>query len=306
MDTMLTPRAPREISVARGGPGVAARRLGAFLVHADADRVCLGHDFDNDELSEAVIPTMARDLLHTGVLRTVEEFHRAVTALVTSRSGSWQECWSAYYRSSIAALARGACPFSPVHDRAVGEQAGDSALEIGCCFGFLSLRLAREGVRTISCDLDPSVLRLLRTCAPDGDAPPATVCLDARGTPLAPGMADTVYLVHVLEHLDETSGWDVIRESLRLARRRLVIAVPFEEVAVAQYGHVRTFDLAALEHLGDRVRALDRGGAAIRTRTDEHHGGWLVIDLAPAAPCDRPPWSEQTLPARDIHGLGAA
>lgn len=284
MDTTLTAPNPREISALRGGSGVTARRLGAFLVSADTDRVCLGHDFDDDELSEALIPTMARDLLHTGILRTVEEFHRAVTALVTSRSGSWQECWSAYYHSSIAALARGACPFSPVHDRAVDELVGDSALEVGCCFGFLSLRLARDGVRTTACDLDPSVLRLLRTCAPDGDSPPITACLDARGTPLAHETADTVYLIHVLEHLDEPSGWDVIRESLRLARRRLVVAVPFEEVAIAQYGHVRTFDLAALDRLGHRIRALDRGGNGIRARTDEHHGGWLVVDLAPAAP----------------------
>lgn len=276
MDTIATPDAGREISVVRGGPG---RHFGEFTVITDAHRVRIGHQLDVDRVSEAVIPTMARDLLMTGVLRTVDEFHRAVTALVTSRDASWQECWSAYYRSSIAALTEGNCPFSPVHDRAVTEMVGDSALEIGCCFGFLSLRLAREGVDTVAADLDPSVLRLLRSCAPAGDAVPRPACLDARTTPLAPDTADTVYLIHVLEHLDEGSGWDVIRESLRLARHRLVIAVPFEEVAVAQYGHVRTFDLQTMHRLASRiaVTGLDRS-AGIRTRVDEHHGGWLVVD----------------------------
>ncbi len=277
MDTIATADTAREISAVRGGPG---RRFGEFTVIADAHRVQIGHQLDADRLSEAVIPTMARDLLETGVLRTVDEFHRAVTALVTSRDANWQECWSAYYRSSISALTDGHCPFSPVHDRAVTEMVGDSAVEIGCCFGFLSLRLSREGVETVASDLDPSVLRLLRTCAPAGVSAPRTVCLDARTTPLAPGTADTVFLIHVLEHLDEDTGWDVIRETLRLARHRLVIAVPFEEVAVTQYGHIRTFDLLALHRLATRITRAGRDRSiGVRTRVDEHHGGWLVVDL---------------------------
>jgi predicted SAM-dependent methyltransferase len=96
---------------------------------------------------------------------------------------------------------------------------------------------------------------------------------------LATEVADTVYLVHVLEHLDEDGGWDMIRDALRLARRRLVIAVPFEAVAVAQYGHVRTFDLPTLTALADRIETVGhRRSAGIRTRVDEHHGGWLVVD----------------------------
>ncbi|WP_216693371.1 mycofactocin oligosaccharide methyltransferase MftM [Dietzia psychralcaliphila] len=276
METTARPGATREISAIRGGPG---RRFGAFTVVADAHRVRIGHDLSHDEVSEAVIPAMSRDLLDTGVLHTVDEFHRAVTALVTSRDGSWQECWSDYYRSSIAALTNGHCPFSPVHDRAVAEMVGDSAVEIGCCFGFLSLRLAREGVRTIAVDLDPSVLGLLRTCAPVGAARPTPVCLDARTTPLAPAAADTVYLVHVLEHLDEDAGWDMVRDALRLARRRLVIAVPFEAVAVAQYGHVRTFDVPTLTALATRIEMLGHSWPrGVRTRVDQHHGGWLVVD----------------------------
>ncbi len=267
--------AGREISAVRGAAG---RRFGAFTVIADDHRVQIGHDLEHGSLSEAVIPTMARDLLDTGVLRTVDEFHGAVTALVTSREASWQECWSAYYASSIAALAEGRCPFSPIHDRAVTELVGTSALEIGCCFGFLSLRLAREGVDTVAVDLDPSVLRLLWTCAPADQPAPRPLCLDARATPLVAESADTVYLVHVLEHLDEPTGWSVVLEALRLARHRLVIAVPFEEVVVTQYGHVRAFDILALKRLAGRIEQVTTPGRA-RTRVDAYHGGWLVVDL---------------------------
>lgn len=281
---MTTTSAPttvnRQITVVRGPLGRPGRRLGGFSVATAGDRLHIGHDLPDEGISEAVIPSLARDLLHTGVLRTVEEFHDVVTALVTSREGTWQECWSAYYRASMTALAAGLCPFSPVHDRAVAEMAGHSALEIGCCFGFLSLRLARGGVATTACDIDPSVLRLLATCAPAGAPVPTPICLDARSVPLAGGRVDTVYLVHVLEHLDAASGWDILREALRLARRRVVIAVPFEEVAVAQYGHVRTFDLASLARLAREVESLGGDRATgYRTRVDEHHGGWLVVDL---------------------------
>ncbi|WP_194861542.1 mycofactocin oligosaccharide methyltransferase MftM [Dietzia sp. SYD-A1] len=276
MQTTATPPALREISAVRGGPG---RRFGAFTVTADDRRVRIGHDLDDDEVSEALIPAMSRDLLATGVLHTVDEFHRAVTALVTCRDATWEECWSAYYRSSITALASGVCPFSPVHDRAVAEMVGHSAVEIGCCFGFLSLRLAREGVRTVAADLDPAVLGLLRSCAPADGPLPSPICLDARTTPLAPAATDTVYLVHVLEHVDEEPGWDMVREALRLARRRVVIAVPFETVAVTQYGHVRTFDVPTLTALAARIEAVGDGRASrVRTRVDEHHGGWLVVD----------------------------
>ncbi|MBB1023922.1 MULTISPECIES: mycofactocin oligosaccharide methyltransferase MftM [unclassified Dietzia] len=276
MQTTATPPGFREISAVRGGRG---RRFGAFTVTADDRRVRIGHDLDDDEVSEALIPAMSRDLLATGVLHTVDEFHRAVTALVTCRDATWEECWSAYYRSSISALASGVCPFSPVHDRAVAEMVGHSAVEIGCCFGFLSLRLAREGVRTVAVDLDPAVLGLLRSCAPADGPLPSPVCLDARTSPLAAGTADTVYLVHVLEHVDEGAGWDMVRDALRLARRRVVIAVPFEPVAVTQYGHVRTFDIPTLAALADRIGSLCHSWSpGVRTRVDEDHGGWLVVD----------------------------
>jgi hypothetical protein len=56
-------------------------------------------------------------------------------------------------------------------------------------------------------------------------------------------------------------------------RRRAVVAVPFEEVPHPAWGHVRTFDLDALEALG--------AATGLPYRVDEHHGGWLVVDRDP-------------------------
>jgi hypothetical protein len=57
----------------------------------------------------------------------------------------------------------------------------------------------------------------------------------------------------------------------RVARRRVVVAVPYEDVPDPVYGHLCRFDPDTLTSLGERT------GAAFRV--DEHHGGWLVIDL---------------------------
>ena len=84
------------------------------------------------------------------------------------------------------------------------------------------------------------------------------------------GAADTVYAVHLLEHLPPDLAPVVLGEMLRLARRRVVVAVPYEDEPNPAWGHVRTFD-------GDALDAL--GAATGRPyRVDEHHGGWLVVD----------------------------
>jgi hypothetical protein len=55
------------------------------------------------------------------------------------------------------------------------------------------------------------------------------------------------------------------------ARRRAVVAVPFEDEPTPAWGHVRTFDR-------DDPRALGAATGLPFTVT-EHHGGWLVIDI---------------------------
>ena len=59
-------------------------------------------------------------------------------------------------------------------------------------------------------------------------------------------------------------------EALRLARRRVVVAVPLEDEADETFGHVRTVSLDD----------LNRWGRSIGRPYDVHelHGGWLVVD----------------------------
>ena len=104
--------------------------------------------------------------------------------------------------------------------------------------------------------------------------PVPTICCDAARVPLPDRDADTVTVVHLLEHL--TPGADeVLEEALRLARRQVVVAVPFEDEPRACYGHIQRFDIAALSRLAVRLRQRHSG---LRAGVHEYHGGWLILD----------------------------
>jgi len=185
------------------------------------------------------------------------------------------DAWLPFYRNTLRELACGGAPggtnagMAPVHDRAA-DLARGSVVELGCCFGFLSLRLARDGHQVTAVDVCPGTVALLAAIAPALGTPLHAVAGDATAIPLADRSADTVFAVHLLEHLQAALASEVIAEMVRVARRRVVVAVPFEDAPNPTWGHIRTFDLADLAALGD---------ATGRPYTvDEHHGGWLVVD----------------------------
>jgi hypothetical protein len=93
--------------------------------------------------------------------------------------------------------------------------------------------------------------------------------------PLPDGTAETVTALHLLEHLDDAAIDTVVDEALRLARRRVVVAVPFEDEPRACYGHIQRFDLARLRLLGARLSDEHPG---VTASVHEFHGGWLVLD----------------------------
>src|SRR5699024_8047314 len=99
-------------------------------------------------------------------------------------------------------------------------------------------------------DVNPGTAALAGRVAADLRSRAAFVAADARRLPFADRAADTVTLVHVLEHLPPPQGREALGEALRVAGRRVVVAVPLEDHAEPAFGHVRTFTLADLAELG--------------------------------------------------------
>jgi SAM-dependent methyltransferase len=231
----------------------------------------LRHRIRAEEISNDLAGWIAHDLVDPGLLEP-SAFEPTFVSIVRSVDPGW----TAFYRNTMAALAAGGEPggtnheMAPVHRRAAELAVGPDVVELGCCFGFLSLRLAADGHRVTAVDLCAGAVRLLGAVAPALGTPLTAVAGDALAVPLAAASADTVYAVHLLEHLPVGLGAVVVTEMLRVARRRVVVAVPFEDEPNPTWGHVRTLDLAALDELGV---------ATGRPYTvAEYHGGWLVVD----------------------------
>jgi hypothetical protein len=93
---------------------------------------------------------LARTLIAPGLL-SPQAFEDAFVAVVAGASEDPDDAWLAFYRNTLAALAGGARPggtnaeMAPVHERAAELVVGTEVVELGCCFGFLALRLARAG-----------------------------------------------------------------------------------------------------------------------------------------------------------------
>jgi len=246
--------------------------------HVDSGPLTLRRSDGRLRVTHSLTPADLSERLVAGVTASVqdadfgqEEFELTMVGLVRSTVPGALDSWSVYYRNSLHELLDGTADFAPIHDRAA-ELVRGSVLDLGSCFGFLPLRLAGAGVPVTATDILPGTMRLLDAVAPELGVALETIVCDATHVPVPDGSADTVTAIHLLEHVDDTIGDAVVDEALRVARERVVIAVPFEDEATACHGHVRTFDPEALRALGERTgRDFD---------VVEHHGGWLILDAS--------------------------
>jgi hypothetical protein len=72
---------------------------------------------------------------------------------------------------------------------------------------------------------------------------------DAGSGSLVTATADAAARLHVLEHVDEATAATLVTEAVRIARRRVVTAVPNETSPARLFGHVRTIDARQLPRL---------------------------------------------------------
>ncbi|MDQ4117731.1 MAG: class I SAM-dependent methyltransferase, partial [Actinomycetota bacterium] len=162
-----------------------------------------------DQLSNDLAGWLDATLVRPGLLAP-ERFEEAFVAVVTGAAkdpDDPDDAWLAFYRNTLDALAGEPVPggtnaeMQPVHERAEALVVGDDVLELGCCFGFLSLRLAAAGFRVTATDLTGGTIELLSRMAPQLGADLDTLVADARAVARPDADADTVLAVHLIEHL---------------------------------------------------------------------------------------------------------
>ncbi|MBD0023247.1 methyltransferase domain-containing protein [Gordonia pseudamarae] len=248
----------------------AYSRSSSLLWRRSANAVEILHPWTERTISDSVMVASLSELVELGVLSGQEQFEDAAVQMICSSAASEESAWRAYYLNSINELDNGTSPFSPVHRRARSLIAGHEVLEVGCCFGFFALACARDGHSVRACDISPGAIDLLTTASAslriDVDA-----CVgNALALPYPDDHVDTVTLIHLLEHLDVQDTTVAVTEALRVARHRVVIAVPFEEEPTEHFGHLLRLTEDDLRLWADRV---DHAGAEIFT----DHGGWLIL-----------------------------
>lgn len=260
-----------------------------FDVTSRNGRVLVSHVVPAAAVDDDLTGLLGEELFEPGWLRGADLFERVFTGVVRTSAPDALGAWQLFYVNTLARLeaaggerssgSHAAAPgsiagYAPVHQHAMDLLRAGSVLELGCCFGFLALRIARTGRAVTASEASPRNVGLLAAVAPRLGVRLRTVTADAARFPAPDGIVETVLAVHLLEHLEPEHGRRVVAEALRLARRRVVIAVPLEDEADETYGHLRTVSLGDLRRWGR--------GTGLGFDVHEHHGGWLVLDKPPA------------------------
>lgn len=248
----------------RAGAGVGMR-----VWRDDDGRLVVDHDLRPAQLDDELASPLAHALgLHTD---DHDLFARAFTGVVLTSRPRVEQAWELFYRNSLARIRHPRHPgYARVYRHALGLLPSSSVLDIGPSFGFLSLHLATTGRRVTAWETDDGTAGLLRRMSGRLRIPVDVLAPGRSLRTVATGSVEGVALLHVLEHLDAADGLALFDAAVRIARRRLVVAVPYESSPTALFGHVRTFDRSDLLELGVR------SGRPFEVHDD--HGGWLVID----------------------------
>ena len=255
-----------------------------FCLRERGRRIEVSHWLRPDQIDNDVFGLLAGELFAPGWLPGGQILERVFTGVVLSCIDDPLLAWSTFYGNTLARIRRawrapaaatdaGFLPisdFAPVYAHALQLIPAGRVLDVGSCFGFLPLLLAeRPGNAVTASDLSGGTMGVLTAVAAARGLQVSTLVCDAARIPIPDDWADTVSLIHLLEHVSPEHGRAVLAEALRVARRQVVVAVPFEEELSAAYGHVRAFDLCTLRQLGD--------GTGRHCSVHDYHGGWLVL-----------------------------
>ena len=257
-----------------------------FSLTERGHRIEVTHWLSADQLDNDLAGLLAEELFAPGWLSGAEIFERVFTGVVRSCVDDPLLAWCTFYGNTLARVRQ--CwqspdpaagrehstigELAPVYAHALQLIPAGQVLDLGSCFGFLPLLLAERPANTVTAsDLSGGTMGLLGAVAAARGLRVNTLVCDAARVPVPDGWADTVSVIHLLEHVSPDHCLAVISEALRVARHQVVVAVPVEDQPTAAYGHIRTFNLRQLGELGDRV---GQHGSV-----HKHHGGWLVLSV---------------------------
>jgi len=243
-------------------------------------------------ISNELADHIAAELVPLGLVRDISAFEQIFVDTVLAARPDPMQAWTAFYGNTMRRLRRperdgtgSVATFARIYAHALSLVRGTTVLDVGCCFGFLPLLAAEQDprLRVIGTDLVPATAALASRISRVHGGRARFAAADLLALPVADEAVDTVLAVHVLEHLPAGASTRALAQLRRVARCRVVIAVPLEESPDPVFGHLQAFDLPSLAQVGG-----DPGTAGWSRAVHAADGGWLVLDRgAPATLPDR-------------------
>jgi SAM-dependent methyltransferase len=257
-----------------------------FAVFSLDDAIAVLHRLEPAAIDNDIAELIAGELVRPGHVEVPRAFERCFAGMVLSSAPGPREAWRAFYDNTLSKLqqvALGSYPgrdsgpvavFGRIYRHTRALVVGSSLLDVGTCFGFFPLLLQQSDpqLNVVALDVSAPILELARDAAVSRHRVGAVefVCGDACSLPFADRSFDTVTALHVLEHLAPSSASRTLQEMCRVARCRVIVAVPMEEEADSAYDHVQRFDREGLINLGEKT--------GWRCDFEDYLGGWIVLE----------------------------
>ncbi len=273
-----------------------------FLIHDGRIRPRLGSDGISNELAGHI----AAELAPLGLVPDGPAFERVFVDTVLATDPDPMQAWNLFYGNTLRRLRRpgpggagSVATFARIYEHVMSLIRGTTVLDVGSCFGFLPLLAADRNprLRVLGTDLVPAAAALAGRISRAQRSPARFATADLLALPVADESVDTVLAVHVLEHLPAEVSALALAQLRRVARHRVVVGVPLEEVPDPTFGHVQAFDLARLARIGATPETPETPENPRRPETPENSenpdtperatwsqavhaadGGWLVLD----------------------------
>ena len=264
--------------------GTAPTNDSLFLIH------CLTEDNINNNLGSY----LAQELHH--VLLSDQAFEAAFQGVVASvRPHDPPAAWKMFSLNTLKLLRReveqeecaserrdSIASFASLYRHLFSLLVGESLLDVGCACAFWPVLVAERDLpyhrKITGVDNRQDALHLSMQLATDVGLSHLEFLLADVLTPTFShlGSFDTVTALHLLEHLKEDQLALALENLLQVTRKRLIIAVPYENHPTGVYGHQQVFDQKKLALWGTWGMAyLDGKGKAW---CEEKEGGVLIIE----------------------------
>ena len=262
----------------------------------DTQKVILVHQISHDELDNNIGQYIMEELAPHGLMTSDSAFGAAFIGVVNSTNPHHPaDAWGLFSINTLQRLREQInspqtsdnkqdfiTPFASIYRYLLSQRVGTSLLDVGCACAFWPLLVVEREVgkhgRIVGADNRQEAIALSQNMAKLAEINDVEFIQADLLTPdfTKLGSFDTVTAIHLIEHIPEDKLPDAFTNLLKVTRRRLLIAVPYEKQAEVAYGHEQVFSHEKLEQWGQWcVERIKGEGKAF---CEDIMGGILIIE----------------------------